>query len=264
MQTADRIGGPLTGFWDDPVARVVFSLAGGGQWTVRMGRSLVLMYHGATNGATGVWDIGTGDIRRHVQAINGMGVRCTSVGAAVRSGDPAAAISFDDAYASVYEVAWPVLDSLGVTGTVFVPVNYVGGLNAYDCLSNFGPRQPAPLMTWSQLRELAAAGWSIQSHGCSHFPVAVLGREYLEDDLRRSRMTIEDRLGCEVTGFAYPFGIAGGAGAGLDVEVLLQECGYQFAVLADGGWFDTPSKQPYLVPRYPARSGDSLPLPATE
>lgn len=226
-----------------------------------MKRALVLMYHGISPCPQGVWDVAADEIASHVRGFRDQGLRVGTLHETLTGCEDTIVLTFDDAYTSVYDNAWPVLDASGVTGTVFVPVNYVGGLNAYDCLSNFGPRQPSRIMNWAQLRELADAGWSIQSHGCSHFPVGSLGKEYLEDDLQRSKQTIEDRVGHEVTGFAYPFGVPDGFDEGFDLEGMLRRSGYRYAVVANGGWVTTPPQRPFLISRYPARSGLALPPP---
>ena len=219
------------------------------------------MYHGIAERPQGVWDLAASELAAHVKAFPEQGLRVGSVDETLTGCVNTIVMTFDDAYASVYDHAWPALHSGGVTGTVFVPVNYVGGLNTYDCLSSFGPRQPAQIMTWAQLRELADAGWSIQSHGCSHFPVGILAKEYLADDLRRSKQTIEDHVGREVTGFAYPFGVSDRLDAEFDLEEILRSSGYRYAVTANGGWFTTPPQRPFFIPRHPARSGLALPSP---
>jgi len=219
------------------------------------------MYHGIAARPQGVWDLAANELAAQVRGFLEQGLKVGSVDETLTGCEDTIVMTFDDAYASVYDNAWPVLHSSGLTGTVFVPVNYVGGLNAYDCLSSFGPHQPAQIMNWAQLRELADAGWSIQSHGCSHFPVSSLGKEYLEDDLRRSKQTIEDCVGHEVTGFAYPYGVTDWKDEELDLEELLRRSGYRYAVTANGGWISAPPQRPFLIPRYPARSGVALPSP---
>lgn len=61
--------------------------------------------------------------------------------------------TFDDAFTSVYNLAFPIMRSLGLTGTVGVIKNTVG---------------VSGTMTVAQLNELYAAGWDIVNHTTSH------------------------------------------------------------------------------------------------
>ena len=62
--------------------------------------------------------------------------------------DRTVGISIDDAYASVYDVAWPRLKKAGLPFTVFVSTEPVD-------------RKLRGLMTWDQIRELKAAGIAV-------------------------------------------------------------------------------------------------------
>lgn len=128
-----------------------------------------------------------------------------SVAAALaRSGDPpppgAVVLTFDDAYRSVYEHAYPLLAELGMTATVFVAVGDVG---ATDRLPPLGGRER---MSWSELGELAVAGFSIGAHSISHGDLTRLPAPELERELAGSRARIEAALGVAVSSFAYPYG----------------------------------------------------------
>jgi len=61
-------------------------------------------------------------------------------------------------------------------------------------------------LRWPQLQELAAAGWEIGSHTCSHPHLSTLGDEDLRRELQTSRAVIEDRLGIPCHTLAYPYG----------------------------------------------------------
>jgi peptidoglycan/xylan/chitin deacetylase (PgdA/CDA1 family) len=64
----------------------------------------------------------------------------------------------------------------------------------------------APLMTWSMLREMDAAGMTIGSHTRSHPLLPMLGSAALLDELAGSRAAIEAQLGKPVRHCAYPGG----------------------------------------------------------
>ena len=81
-------------------------------------------------------------------------------------------VTFDDAYASVLTRAFPILDSLGLPGTVFAPTSYIGSAEPMSWKeSAIGahaiPDELLPL-SWEGLRELQAHGWEVGSHTRAH------------------------------------------------------------------------------------------------
>ncbi|MEO1252517.1 MAG: XrtA system polysaccharide deacetylase [Pseudomonadota bacterium] len=54
------------------------------------------------------------------------------------------------------------------------------------------------------VREIAAAGHEIGSHGCNHEKLGALGRKGFEADARRSKALLEDIAGAPVRGFRAP------------------------------------------------------------
>jgi peptidoglycan/xylan/chitin deacetylase (PgdA/CDA1 family) len=116
-------------------------------------------------------------------------------------------LTFDDGDLSNYDSAFPLLASRGLRADFFVNPARVG-LTGY--------------CNWAQLREMADAGMSIQSHGMEHHYFTHLSRSALTADLRDSRKAIEDAIGQEVHLLAPP---GGRSPVGLDL--LARECGYR-------------------------------------
>ena len=50
-------------------------------------------------------------------------------------------------------------------------------------------------MTWTQLREMQAAGFEIGSHGVHHRMLAKLPQDDMEDEVRQSKTALERELG---------------------------------------------------------------------
>jgi peptidoglycan/xylan/chitin deacetylase (PgdA/CDA1 family) len=59
---------------------------------------------------------------------------------------------------------------------------------------------------WSELRELAGAGWEIGSHSCSHPHLTTLDDAELRRQLVSSREACERELGTPCGSLAYPYG----------------------------------------------------------
>jgi peptidoglycan/xylan/chitin deacetylase (PgdA/CDA1 family) len=121
------------------------------------------------------------------------------------------AVTFDDSYRSVIELAAPVLRRLGVPGTVFVPTSMAGSEQpmSWPGIDNWigGPheRELVP-MSWEELGELAAAGWEIGSHTRTHPRLPTLEAEELRTELEGSRTDIETHIDGPCTSLAFPYG----------------------------------------------------------
>lgn len=109
------------------------------------------------------------------------------------------AITFDDAYESVYTNAAPLLEAKGYPYTVFVNTDAVGK-NGY--------------MTWEQLEEFRDnKSITIANHSTDHAHMVRRPDESRGDWEARTRASLDeaqkvlaDRLGVEVPMFAYPYG----------------------------------------------------------
>lgn len=119
--------------------------------------------------------------------------------------DKVVVITIDDAYESVFQHAFPMLQRRAMPFTVFVATDPVD-------------QQIAGYMSWEQLRELHRAGVTLANHGASHD--YLVRREAGESEAQWTKRVAEDvakgqaRLQAEVGAqvneaprlFAYPFG----------------------------------------------------------
>lgn len=111
-------------------------------------------------------------------------------------------LTFDDGYRDFGENAMPVLESLGLPATVFLPTGHVGGSSAWD--ARFAPA--ASLMGWDEIAALAARGITFAAHGRSHVRLTALTHAELVAELVDPPREIAGRLGNAVTAMAYPYG----------------------------------------------------------
>ena len=81
-------------------------------------------------------------------------------------------------------------------------------------------------LDWGQVREMAAAGIEIGSHGCSHRILTRLKAEEAEEELVRSKAQIERLTGRPIQHFAFPNGATN-----RDLMMLAGKAGYRTACL---------------------------------
>jgi peptidoglycan/xylan/chitin deacetylase (PgdA/CDA1 family) len=114
--------------------------------------------------------------------------------------------TFDDAFRSAATV-FPALERLGVTLEIFVCSKYAraGAPLSIPELAGDDPSELAT-MSWDELREHAARGVQIGSHGVSHEHLTRLSDAELSRELEDSKVEIEAELGRPCRELAYPYG----------------------------------------------------------
>lgn len=123
------------------------------------------------------------------------------------------AVTFDDGYRSVAELAKPILDRHGMPATVFVPTDHIGSEKPMSWpgidLWVGGPDEHELVpMSWEEARRLTSDGWEIGSHTRSHPHLPELGDSALRAELEGSKAACEEHLGEPCTSLAYPYGDA--------------------------------------------------------
>jgi peptidoglycan/xylan/chitin deacetylase (PgdA/CDA1 family) len=167
--------------------------------------------------------------------------------------DRSALLTFDDGYRSVAECALPRMAEFGYPGVVFVPTDYIGGVNGFDANTS----QPVePICDWKELEKLERDGIAVQSHGASHRTFSELGPAELEDELVRSKATLEEGLGGQVEVFAFPYGDAGVSVR--ETQDALRRSGYRAACLYGGEPLRLPVPDPYRLTRLAMGSDTDL------
>ena len=104
------------------------------------------------------------------------------------------AVTFDDAYKSQYYVA-ALLASKGIKATFFVPM----------CLEKH-PIDAEPLLSLQEVKEISRMGHEIGSHGCRHINLLSANCNEILREVKNSKELLEEAIGHEVYGFAYPYG----------------------------------------------------------
>jgi peptidoglycan/xylan/chitin deacetylase (PgdA/CDA1 family) len=147
---------------------------------------------------------------------------------------PVAAISFDDAYASVFSTALPLMTEAGAVGSCFVSTGLIGDGSQFEHDAD-NPLQSRHLrvMTWTQLAILRDLGWTVGAHTMTHARLSLCDPTRLNEELGHSLTALRSRLGLGTIPFAYPFGRVS------DITVLalekVRELGYTACLANDGG-----------------------------
>lgn len=146
-------------------------------------------------------------------------------------------LSFDDGHQSNYTDAFPLLFDYGMCADFFVNPATVG---------------TPGFVSWAQLREMNRHGMSIQSHGYHHRYLTEYTPLGLRDNLRTSRLVIEDKIGGPVTLLAPP-----GGRVPPKLAETAKACGYS-AVFTSRPGFVRDTHGSRLQPRFAVTSTTSL------
>jgi peptidoglycan/xylan/chitin deacetylase (PgdA/CDA1 family) len=104
------------------------------------------------------------------------------------------------------------------------------------------------MLTWGQVRELAASGWTIGAHTATHVNVALAPAAEAEAEITASRDAIEEAIGQPAVHFAYPN--TGGRHRYFDepTATLLRRLGFRSAVISRPGAL-RPGVDSFALPR---------------
>lgn len=102
-------------------------------------------------------------------------------------------LTFDDGYRDNYENAFPILKAHGATATFFIVTDFID-------------EQRPEYLTWEMVREMYAAGMSIEAHGRNHVSLRGKDQDYLIWQALGSAETIQAELGVRPRFICYPAG----------------------------------------------------------
>jgi peptidoglycan/xylan/chitin deacetylase (PgdA/CDA1 family) len=153
---------------------------------------------------------------------------------------PIVALTFDDGYVDFLGDGLKALAEAEATATLYMAVGHAGRPAAW-----LGPRagEFPPLMTWPQVREVAAAGIEVGSHSLVHHPLDVIPGDQLDREVRDSRDLLEQELQEPVRSFCYPHGYNGRR-----VRETVARAGFDNAC-AIGYKLWRPGDDPLAIPR---------------
>lgn len=130
-------------------------------------------------------------------------------------------ITFDDGFEDFYTAALPALRRYGLPATLYVITGLVGGTSQWLAQADESGRK---MVSWSQLAEIRDSGIEIGGHSQNHPQLDLLPAPQAWQEIASCKAILEEKLGQEISSFAYPHGYHT-----LRDKLLVQEAGYTSA-----------------------------------
>lgn len=142
-----------------------------------------------------------------------------------KQGKPQVALTFDDGYRTVHDVALPILRQHGFAATVYLNSGHIGDDQHQPSNAGIGHYPAEFFMNWNEVVHLQASGWTIGSHGVEHLDLTRQDENVVMEQLTASRKNISAVLGEECRHFSYTWGRYNSA-----VRAMVGRAGYKTAV----------------------------------
>jgi len=197
-------------------------------------KPLVLCYHAVSPTWPAALSVTQDALERQLSTLIRRGYRGATLHTALasESKERRVVVTFDDGFRSVLDLAFPVLNGLGLPATLFVVTDHVGmekprGWPGVEQWLDGPHRLELDFLNWSELRQIADAGWEIGSHTRTHARLTELDDHALAEELSGSRARCEEMLDRPCRSLAYPYGIhddrviQAASAAGYDAAVTL-------------------------------------------
>jgi peptidoglycan/xylan/chitin deacetylase (PgdA/CDA1 family) len=218
--------------------------------------TLVLCYHAVSREWPSALAVSPETLERQLSFLVERGYRGVAFGEAVRGVEgKAVAVTFDDGFRSVIDHGKPILDRLGLQGTIFVPTGFVDRdqpMSWHGIAHWVGSSHEDELLPvgWGDLRRLAGEGWEVGSHTRAHKRLTTLDKEQLDRELRCSREECQSSLGLDCRSLAYPYGEVDQR-----VTQAALDAGYSDAAMLSS---ELPTGDPMRWPRVGIFRGDGM------
>ncbi len=165
----------------------------------------ILVYHNLSPQPRGRVDVSVKSFEEQMRYLKAQGYRVTSMKEffefmSLKRQLPRKTVmlTFDDAWKSFRQYAYPLLKELGFGATLFVYTDFVGARSA---------------LSWDEIRELAREGFDVQAHSKTHNDLRRKPRESDADyaarmkaELELPRTLFQRNLGNTPQILAYPYG----------------------------------------------------------
>lgn len=115
----------------------------------------------------------------------------------------AVAITFDDGFRNVFDVAFPVLKDYGFPATVFLVTSFCGRDNRWHGQPDQIPA--LDLLNWDEILQMADVV-DFGVHTANHPDLTKLSGTQLQEEIAGASVSLRQRTGKTEQAFAYPYG----------------------------------------------------------
>lgn len=213
----------------------------------------ILMYHGICRLAEDPNGVCTSPelFEAHMRYLRARKLRGVSTRELLRAMESGTAkglvgLTFDDGFEDFLQTALPVLERFGFSATLFV-VGSFPKENSWE--HDYDPKPRMNLLGAEGIREVAARGVEVGSHGMNHLRLSGLEPALLEEEVGGSCQVLSEVLGEAVEGFCYPYGSVDHAA----VQVV-RRSRYAYACAVS----ERVERNLYDLPRIPVAERDNL------
>lgn len=212
--------------------------------------AVILMYHHVSNSTPASTSVSPETFEKHLDYLEDNHFNVLALSTVINYlvndkslPEKTVVFTFDDAYKSVYNTAYPALKKRNWPFTVFVTTQYID--SKYN---NF--------MSWQQLQEVARYGAEIGNHSHTHAHLIRHGKnesqaQWLQrtvTEIDTAQTIIGKHIKYPLPVFAYPYGEYT-----TEIQALLKNSGY-YGIGQHSGAVG-PFSNPYALPRFPMAVG---------
>ena len=207
---------------------------------------VILQYHHIDSDTPEITSTSPEVFAAHLEFLKANDYQIVSLGEALQqhsptssAAKPSVAITFDDAFSSIYTTAFPLLQQYQYPFTIFVATDFISD-NSKQYLS------------WQQLSEMTDAGATIANHTRSH--LHMVRRHASEDDLAwlqrqtrevlQAQSIIETQTGTSFRMLALPYGE-------YEPNLIYQLKALSFYIFGQHSGAVSLSDLPMIIPRFP-------------
>jgi len=163
-------------------------------------------------------------------------------------------LTSDDGYQSVYQYAFPIVQSYGYRMTLFLCTDYIGSSETDRRTNSFDPGYPVrAMLVKPEIAAMVSAGCEIQSHGTDHGRLGNMSYDQVLAELIISKDIIQSLSGAVCNVEAWPFNSFSATSVS-----ALPAASYGAGAAYNGGALNTAAINWGAIPRIPVQASTSM------